>query len=80
MGAATVRTYEGWITDLENPDWKGNDRFFQAKPFFGPQPTDRLGNTTRHNPKARTFPNFSENYSLAKSRKNHSSYLRFGHT
>jgi hypothetical protein len=27
----------------------------------------RLGNTTRHNPKARTFPNFSENYSLAKS-------------
>jgi len=66
-GAATVSTYEGWTTDLKNPDWRGNDRFFQPKSFFGPQPTDRLGNTTRHNPKARTFPNFYENYSLAKS-------------
>jgi hypothetical protein len=65
--AATVSSYEGWTTDLENPDWKGSDRFFQAKSFFGAQPTDRLGNTTRQNPKARTFPNFSENYSLAKS-------------
>ncbi len=66
-GAATVSTYEGWTTDLKNPDWRGNDRFFQARSFYGSQPTDRLGNTTRHNPKARTFPNFSENYSLAKS-------------
>ncbi len=66
-GAATVSTHEGWTTELENPDWKGNDRFFQPRSFYGAQPTDRLGNTTRHNPKARTFPNFSENYSLAKS-------------
>ena len=66
-GAATVSTYEGWTTGLENPDWRGNDRFFQPRSFYGAQPTDRLGNTTRHNPKARTFPNFSENYSLAKS-------------
>ena len=65
--AATVTTNEGWTTNLDNPDWKGNDRFFQPRSFYGPQPTDRLGNTTRQNPKARTFPNFSENYSLAKS-------------
>ncbi len=66
-GAATVSTNEGWTTDLENPDWRGADRFFQPRSFYGPQPADRLGNTTRHNPKARTFPNFNENYSLAKS-------------
>ena len=66
-GAATVSTYEGWTTDLENPDWRGADRFFQPRSFYGPQPADRLGNTTRHNPKARTFPAFNENYSLAKS-------------
>ena len=66
-GAATVSTYDGWTTELENPDWRGADRFFQPRSFFGPQPTDRLGNTTRHNAKARTFPNYGENYSLAKS-------------
>lgn len=66
-GAATVNSYEGWTTDLQNPDWRGADRFFQPKSFYGPQPADRLGNTTRHNPKARTFAAFNENYSLAKS-------------
>jgi len=65
--AATVSTYDGWTTNLDNPDWRGADRFFQPKSFFGAQPTDRLGNTTRHNPKARTFAAFNENYSLAKS-------------
>jgi hypothetical protein len=65
--AATVSTYDGWTTNLDNPDWRGADRFFQPKSFYGPQPADRLGDTTRHNPKARTFPNFNENYSLAKS-------------
>jgi hypothetical protein len=66
-GAATVTTYEGWLAEHENPDWRGADRFFQPRSFFGPQPTDRLGNATRHNPMARTYPNYGENYSLAKS-------------
>jgi hypothetical protein len=66
-GAATVTTYDGWLANQEHPDWKGADRYFQAPSFFGPQPTDRLGNTTRHNPKARTPANLGENFSLAKS-------------
>jgi hypothetical protein len=64
--AATVTTHEGWIANKENPDWKGADRFFQAPSFFGPQPTDRAGNMTRHNPKARQPVNLNENFSLAK--------------
>jgi hypothetical protein len=64
--AATITTYEGWIADKDNPDWKGADRFFQPPSFFGPQPNDRAGNATRHNPKARQAPNFNENFSLAK--------------
>ncbi len=64
--AATISTYDGWIVNKDNPDWKGADRYFQAPSFFGPQPTDRVGNSTRHNPKARQAGNFNENFSLAK--------------
>ncbi|MEZ5354447.1 MAG: carboxypeptidase regulatory-like domain-containing protein [Bryobacteraceae bacterium] len=65
--AATVSTYDGWIAQNSNPNWKGADRFFQPASFFGAQPNDRAGNVTRHNPKARQPWNLSENYSLAKS-------------
>ncbi|MCC7235393.1 MAG: TonB-dependent receptor [Bryobacterales bacterium] len=65
--AATVSTYDGWISNKSNPDWMGSDRYFQPASFFGAQPTDRAGNTTRHNPKARQPWNLSENFSLAKS-------------
>ena len=65
--AATVTTYDGWIAQLSNPNWKGSDRYFQPASSFGPQPTDRAGNTTRHNPKARQPWNLNENFSLAKS-------------
>ncbi len=64
--AATISTYDGWIVNKDNPDWKGSDRFFQPPSFFGPQPNDRAGNATRHNPKARQPGNFNENFSLAK--------------
>jgi len=65
--AATITTYDGWFARHSNPDWKGNDRYFQPPAFFGPQPTDRTGNATRHNPKARQPWNLNENFSLAKS-------------
>jgi hypothetical protein len=64
-----VSSYENWTTNLDNPNWLGPDRFFQARASFGDQPRDRLGTATRHNPKARTFPNFVHNVSLAKSFK-----------
>lgn len=64
--AATVATYDGWIANKPDPDWKGADRYFQPASFFGPQPTDRLGNSTRHNPKARQPGNLNENFSLNK--------------
>jgi hypothetical protein len=64
---AHVASYEGWTTDLDNPNWLGGDRFFQPRASFGEQPRDRLGNATRHNPKVRTTPNFAHNLSLAKS-------------
>jgi hypothetical protein len=64
---ATSPTYDGWIVTKDNPDWKGNDRYFQPGSFFGPQPNDRAGNTTRHNPKARQPWNLAENFSIAKT-------------
>jgi hypothetical protein len=64
---ATITTYEGWLSNNENPNWKGGDRFFQPASFFGPQPNDRAGNATRHNPKARSSANLNENFSLAKA-------------
>lgn len=65
--AATVTTYDGWFSNISNPNWIGTDRYFQPASFFGPQPTDRAGNATRHNPKARQPWNLNENFSLAKS-------------
>ncbi len=68
-GAIHVQSYQGWKVDYsgKNPDWLGSDRFFQPRSFFGPQPTDRLGTSTRHNPKVRTPWLLNENVSLAKT-------------
>jgi hypothetical protein len=64
---AYVNSYDGWNTNLDNPNWLGSDRFFQSRSYFGPQPANQLGNATRHNPKSRTAPNFVHNLSVAKS-------------
>ena len=64
---AHVTTYEGWIAQHNNPNWKGADRYFQPAAYFGPQPRDIPGTATRHNPKARQPWNLNENFSLAKS-------------
>ena len=64
--AATIGTYDGWIAAHNNADWKGSDRYFQPASFFGPQPNDRAGNATRHNPKARQPWMVDQNFSLAK--------------
>jgi hypothetical protein len=65
--AAQVSSYDGWIAEHENPNWRGSDRFFQPAAAFGPQRNDRLGNSTRFNPQARTPWGLNENFSLAKS-------------
>jgi len=65
--AAHATTYEGWVVEYDNANWKGADRFFQSASYFGPQPDTRPGNTTRHNPKARTPWKNEVNFSLAKT-------------
>jgi hypothetical protein len=72
--AATITTYDGWRGATAGGDFdpnpaaaNGGDRFFQPRSFFPTQPTDRVGNSTRANPKLREFPNYNENMSLAKS-------------
>jgi hypothetical protein len=64
---AFIDSYEGWIVDHDNANWKGSDRYFVPGSAFGAQPNDRAGNATRHNPKARQPWNVTENFSLAKS-------------
>ena len=62
-----VNTYDGWrgaqAKDKFDPQ---TDRFFQPASFFGPQSNTIIGNSTRFNPKARQFPNYNENISVAK--------------
>jgi len=65
-------TYEGWVVKHKNPNWRGNDRYFQPASFFGEQSALRLGrtrpgNATRFNPKARGQWNLVENFSIARS-------------
>ncbi len=60
--------YEGWIRDFgDNPDWRGADRYFQPRAFFGPQPDTFLPTSTRFNPKVRQPWVINENFSVAKS-------------
>jgi hypothetical protein len=68
-GAIHVQSYDNWNVDYsgKNPDWLGSDRFFQPRAAFGPQPTNLLGTSTRHNPKSRTPWLLNENVSLAKT-------------
>jgi hypothetical protein len=66
--APTVPTYDGWRGAQQGSSFDPQtDRFFQPASFFGPQPTDRVGNSTRFNPKLRLFPNYTENFSFAKT-------------
>ena len=72
--AATITTYDNWRGPTSSGGFdpnpaaaNGGDRFFQPRSFFPAQPTDRIGNSTRFNPKLRLFPNYNENMSLAKS-------------
>lgn len=63
----TITTYDGWQGTMKGSKFDPYvDSFFQPASFFGTQPTDRLGNMTRYNPKIRQFPNYQENVSLAK--------------
>lgn len=62
----TVTSYDGWIADNSNPDWRGSSRYFN-RAAFPTQPKDVLGNATRYNSHARTPPQYNENFSLAKT-------------
>ncbi len=65
---ATVPGYDGWAGAQAGSRFDPQvDRFFQPATFFGAQPQDRLGNSTRYNSKLRLFPNYAENFSLGKN-------------
>jgi hypothetical protein len=64
----TVSTYEGWRAPLKGDQFDpAVDNFFQPVAFFGTQPTDRLGNMTRVNPKLNNFASLSENVSFSRT-------------
>ncbi len=65
---AHVTTYEGWVANHDNPNWRGGDRYFNPpSTFAGEQPDTILGNATRFNPKARYPWLLDESFSIAKS-------------
>ena len=61
-----VTGYDNWRAPLKGSDFDpAVDRFLNLA-AFPTQPTD-FGNSTRYNPKLRSFPSFNENISLGKS-------------
>ncbi|MEJ7708985.1 MAG: hypothetical protein WKF84_03815 [Pyrinomonadaceae bacterium] len=62
----TVSSYDGWIADNENADWRGSSRYFNRS-VFPAQPAGQLGNASRTNSHARTPSQYNENFSLAKT-------------
>jgi hypothetical protein len=65
-------TYDNWVVEQDNPNWRGADRYFQPASFFGNQSANQLGRTrpgdaTRLNGAARTMWSDVENFSLAKT-------------
>lgn len=67
-----VGTYDGWVAEHDNPNWRGSDRYFQPSTFFGNQSATGLGrrqpgDATRFNPSARRAWSMTENFSLAKT-------------
>ncbi len=65
---ATVPGYDGWRAPVKGSKFDpAVDSFFQPASFFGAQPTTQFGNESRFNPKMRNWPNYNENFSLAKS-------------
>jgi hypothetical protein len=78
-----ITTYDGWIAPTKGDKFDPYvDRYFKtpttasfngdtatvvSQGFFPYQPRNQIGNMTRVNPKARTFPLFNENVSLAKT-------------
>ena len=76
--AATITTYDNWRGAMASGSFdpnpaapSGGDRFLQPRSFFPAQPTDRVGNSTRANPKLREFPNYNENISVGKTFQMH---------
>lgn len=62
-----ITTYENWRGKTARGKFDPQtDTFFQPASFFGPQPDNAFGNSTRFNPKLREFPNYNENISVAK--------------
>jgi hypothetical protein len=64
----TTPTNDGWRGPVRGGKFDPNvDSFLQPVSFFGTQPTDRFGNTTRFNDKLRYWPNLTENLSVGKT-------------
>src|SRR5262249_39660247 len=62
-----VTTYDNWRAPTKGSDFDPSVDLFLNKAVFPAQPSDLFGNATRYNPKARAFPTFTENISMAKS-------------
>ncbi len=66
-GVPWTNTYDGWIGKTAGGNFDpAVDSRFQPASYFGAQPNNTIGNTTRFNPKAREFPSFTENVSIGK--------------
>ena len=64
----TITSYDNWRAPIAGDSFDpGRDRFLNPATFPASGQPIAFGNATRFNPKVRSFPNFNENVSFAKS-------------
>jgi hypothetical protein len=62
-----ISSYDNWAGPQNKNTIGQSTDFFFDKSAFPAQPSIGIGNSTRFNPKLRTFPNYTENISLGKT-------------
>jgi hypothetical protein len=67
-----ITTYDGWRAPTKGDNFNpAVDSFWQPASFFGPQPSNTIGNQTRFNARQRELPAFNENISISKEFRVH---------
>jgi hypothetical protein len=62
-----ITTYDGWAGTQKGDKFDpAVDSFFQPASYFGPQPSNTIGNATRFNPKMREPSLWNSNFSIMK--------------
>lgn len=63
----TINTYQGWTLPYSGKFQPFQESYLQPQTFFPTQSSTSFGNSTRYNPDFRSWPQFNESLSVARS-------------